>query len=58
MGLDYKMIDGKQEEKFCQTFYQSDCTDVGGIMDDLEVVHYSFLKHSISSYFKNIIILE
>ena len=36
MGADYRMIEGDKEDKFC-TRDQSDCTDVGGIMDEMEV---------------------
>ena len=36
MGDDFRMINGDKEEKFCVRD-QSDCTDVGGIMDEIEV---------------------
>ena len=39
------MIDGDKEDKFC-TRDGSDCTDVGGIMDELEVHMYNEIDNS------------
>ena len=46
MGADYRMIDGDKEDKIC-TRDQSDCTDVGGIMDEMEVCILKLIIHHL-----------